>query len=456
MKHAFTPRSIDMVKGPLLKNTFIFAIPLMLSNLLQIIFNSADTIVVGKFGGQAALAAVGATGSLVNLLVSLFNGISTGSNIVIARQIGGGEDDKIRKTVHTSFFLALAGGVLLTILGLFISKPLLKLMGTPDDIIDLSALYLKIYFSGSIPLCLYDFGSSILRAKGDTSRPMAYLTVSGILNILLNLFFVIVLKMTVSGVAIATVASECVSAFLIVRAMTRENGSDRLYLDQIRPYGTYVKQILRIGIPAGFQGMMWAISNVAVQSAINSFGSIAIAGNSAAANVESFTYIGMFAFSQAIMTFTSQCAGAKEYKRIRHMLGVFSLMTVAWSLAACGLEYLVGRPLLSLYTNDSRVIDAGMIRMKWVMLPLFLNALLDIPGMSMRGMGYSTTPTLIMFLGIVGVRLLYIYTFWQFHQRLDILYMCFPLSWAVTVIIMFLFWILYYRRFLRSILAPEA
>lgn len=442
---------MDMVKGPLLKNTFLFAIPLMLSNLLQIAFNSADTIVVGKFGGQAPLAAVGATGSLVNLLVSLFNGIATGANIVIARQIGAGEDDKIRKTVHTSFFLALAGGVLLTVLGLFVSRPLLKLMGTPDDIIDMSELYLKIYFAGSIPLCLYDFGSSILRAKGDTSRPMIYLTISGILNIFLNLFFVIVLKMTVSGVAIATVASELVSAILVARAMTQETGSDRLFISEIRPYEPFVRQILRIGIPAGFQGMMWAISNVAVQSAINSFGSVAIAGNSAAANVESFTYIGMFAFSQTIMTFTSQCTGAREYKRIRYMLIFFSILTVVWSLVSCGLEYLIGRPLLSLFTNDSRVVDAGMIRMKWVMLPLFLNALLDIPGMSMRGMGYSTTPTLIMLLGIVGVRLLYLNTFWKAHPQLDTLYMCFPLSWIITIVIMFLFWILYYRRFLRSI-----
>lgn len=440
-------QSMDMVRGPLLKNIFIFAVPLMMANLLEIAFNAADTIVVGKFSGQEALAAVGATGPIVNFMVSLFNGLAIGSNIVIARQIGSGQEDRISASVHTSYFLALASGVILTGIGLFGSGSFLGFMGTPANIIDRSVLYLRIYFMGSIPLLVYNFGSAVLRSKGDTTHPTLYLAVGGILNVFLNLYFVIVLQMSVAGVAIATVISESVSAVLVTGQLMREKDSIHLDLRKIRMEKSLASSILKIGIPAGLQSMMWSISNIAVQSGINGFGSTAVAGNSAAANIEGFVYIGMGAFSQACITFTSQCAGAGEKQRIKKVLGILVVLMILSSWSVGALAWFFGRFFLSFFTNDSSVIDMGMIRMWYVVFWLWLNGVLDIPASSLRGMGYSTTPTVAMLLGIVGVRLLYIATIWKLHPSLDVLYLCFPLSWLITLVILFALWKYFYQRF---------
>ena len=285
-----------MAHGPLMKNIFIFCVPLMFSYLLQIAFNAADTIVVGKFSGQQALAAVGATGSIVSLLVALFNGLSVGANILIAMQIGKKENKQISDSVHTAYFMAITGGLLLSIVGFFCSSPVLKLMNTPPDIIALSTLYMRIYFIGSIPLLIYDFGSSILRARGDTTGPTVILVISGVLNVFLNLVFVISFKMSVAGVAAATVISEILSAVLITLSLMRQTDSTKLFLNKIKPVPEFFSSILQIGVPAGLQGMMWCISNVVIQSSINSFGSISVAGNSATQNIENFVYIGMEAF----------------------------------------------------------------------------------------------------------------------------------------------------------------
>lgn len=438
---------MDMVHGPLIKNIFVFSIPVMLANLLQIALNAADTIVVGKFSGQEALAAVGATGPIVNLLVSLFLGLSIGANIVIARQIGSRRDNEISASVHTSYFMALAGGILLTILGLFLSPLLLQAMGTPADIIDLSALYMKIYFSGAIPLLIYDFGAAILRSKGDTLRPTIYLAVSGGVNVVLNLVSVIIFKMGVSGVAIATVISEIISAVMVTKALLQENDATKLYPSKIRPTGYLFREILRIGIPAGLQSMMWSISNIAIQSSLNTFGSTTVAGNSAAANIEGFVYIGMGAFSQACITFTSQCAGAGEKGRIRRLLLVISGLMVVISFSIGALATVFGRFFLSLYTNDASVIDMGIVRVRYVCFWLWINGLLDVPSSSLRGMGYSTTPTVAMLLGIVGVRLLYISVIWRAMPTLEVLYFCFPLSWVITTFILFLLWVVFYRHY---------
>ena len=443
-------QTMDMVHGPLIKNIFIFSVPLMMANLLEIAFNAADTIVVGKFSGQEALAAVGATGPIVNFMVSLFNGLAIGSNIVIARQLGSGKKDRISASVHTSYFLALAGGILLTIIGLLGSILFLDFMGTPSNIIDQSALYLRIYFMGSIPLLIYNFGSAVLRSKGDTAHPTLYLAIGGILNVILNLYFVIVLQMSVAGVAIATVISESVSAVLVTIQLMRENDSIRLDLRKIKMDRSLASSIMKIGIPAGLQSMMWSISNVAVQSGINGFGSTAVAGNSAAANIEGFVYIGMGAFSQACITFTSQCAGAGEKQRIKKILWLLVLLMIVSSWTVGSLAWFFGRFFLSFFTNDSSVIDMGMIRMWYVVFWLWLNGVLDIPASSLRGMGNSTTPTVAMLLGIVGVRLLYIGTIWKLNPTLDVLYMCFPLSWVITLIILFVLWRFFYQRYCES------
>ena len=434
-------KTMDMVHGPLVRNILIFSVPLMVSNLLQIAFNAADTIIVGKFSGQAALAAVGATGSLVNLIVSLFNGLAIGANIVIARQIGRNETDRISASVHSAFLLAVTGGILLTCAGLVFSPLLLKMMGTPQDIISMSVLYLRIYYLGSLPLLIYNFGAAILRSGGDTTRPTVYLMISGILNVFLNLFFVILLKMSVAGVALATVMSESVSAVLITRALLKEEGNLKLDIRKLSFDRELTVLIMKIGIPAGVQSMMWAISNVTVQSAINSFGSVAVAGNAAAANVESFVYIGMGAFSQAAITFTSQNAGAGEHERIRTIMVTVLVLIVASSWSIGALAWYFGRNLLAFYTNDPAVIDAGMVRMWYIVFWLFLNGILDVPASSMRGMGYSTLPTVLMMVGIVAVRLLYIRFIWTANPTLDVLYFCFPLSWVITCVLQFGFWL---------------
>lgn len=433
-------KTIDMLHGPLVRNILIFSFPLMVSNLLQIAFNAADTIIVGKFSGQTALAAVGATGSLVNLIVSLFNGLGISSNIVIARQIGRNEKERISASVHTAYFLALAGGVLLTAVGFFLSPVLLKLMGTPDNIIHLSVLYLRIYFVGSLPMLIYNFGAAILRSGGDTARPTFYMMVSGILNVILNLIFVIGLKMSVAGVAAATVISQTVSALMITRALLNETGNLKLDFRKLQPDRELTGLIMRIGIPAGLQGMMWAISNVAVQSAVNSFGSVVVAGNAAAANIESFVYIGMGAFNSAAITFTSQNAGAGDKARIRRIFHTILIMMIIASWSTGALAWYFGRTLLSFYTNDPAVVDAGMVRMWYIVFWLFINGILDVPASSMRGMGFSALPTFMMLVGIVGVRLVYIQTVWRANPTLPVLYFCFPLSWVITTVLQYLFW----------------
>lgn len=429
-----------MIHGPLLPSILKFAVPVMLAALLQIAFNAADTIVVGKFSGQQALAAVGATGAIINMVISLFIGISMGANIVIATQIGSGRKERIHDAVHTSYFLALAGGILLTFVGYFLAPLLLKAIRTPEDILDLASLYMRIYFLGAIPLLVYDFGSAILRAKGDTVRPTVYMTVSGILNIVLNLYTVIVLKMSVAGVAIATVVSETLSAVLVTIALCRDSGDLHLDLKKIRLDPDLSSQILRIGIPAGLQSMMWALSNIAIQSSLNTYGSVIVAGNSAGQNIESFVYISMQGFNQACITFISQNYGARDRKRIHQVFHITLLLNIAVAFLAGLVINLNGDLFTSFYTNDPEVIDAAAWRLKYVVFWLFLNAAMDIPASAMRGVGVSNLPTILMVGGIVGVRLAYIALIWRANPTLPVLYLCFPVSWTITCILMFVSW----------------
>ena len=439
--------SIDMVNGPLLKNIFIFAVPLMFTNFLQILFNAADTVVVGKFAGQSALAAVGATGSIVFLLTSLFNGLGTGANVIIAKLLGSRDDEKISKAVHTSICIAVIGGIILTMIGIFLSKTLLGLMSTPSDIIDLSALYMKIYFGGILFLLVYNFGSAVLRSKGDTQRPLYFLMISGVLNVVLNLFFVIVMKWSVAGVALATVISEAVSAFLVCLTLVKETDATRLELKKLKLNPSIAWEIMKIGIPAGIQGMVFSISNVVIQSSINSFDSSTIvAGNSAANNIEGFVYIGMMAFTQATITFTSQNIGAKNYKAVNKILSLTMVLTTVSAFALGFLVWLFGRPLLGLYTNEAAVVEVGMIRLTYVALWLVLNGILDVFVSSLRGMGYSTLPTIIMLLGICGVRLVWIWTVFPMFNSLESIYLCFPVSWIITSIVQGILWFCMERR----------
>ena len=451
MNYKKTQRSMDMVNGPLLKNIFIFSIPLMITNFLQMLFNTADTIVVGKFAGQEALAAVGATASIVFLLTSLFNGLSIGSNVVIAKLIGSQDEEGVSKAVHTSMCIAIIGGLLLIVIGFFCSKYFLSWMSTPSDIIDLSSLYMKIYFAGVLFLLVYNFGASVLRSKGDTQRPLYFLMISGVLNVALNLLFVIVFKWSVAGVALATVISEAVSAILVWMALVKESDATHLDAKKLKLDVAYAWDIMRVGIPAGIQGMVFSLSNVVIQSSINSFdSSVIVAGNSAAMNIEEFVYIGMMAFTQATITFTSQNIGAKRYDVIKKILWVTLILTVISSFLLGFLVWFFGVPFLSLYTNDAAVIEAGMVRLTYVALFLSLNGLLDAFVCSMRGMGYSSLPTVVMIIGICGVRLIWLWTVFPVVRTLKVIYLCFPISWTITSIIQAGLWYVLHQKLLKQ------
>ena len=439
-------QEIDMLHGPLVKGILLFALPLMLSNLLQIGLNAADTIIVGKFSGQHALAAVGATGSIINLVVSLFNGIAIGANILIASLIGKGDRHLIRDGVHTSYFIAVVGGFILMIIGNILTVPMLHLINTPDDIISLSALYMRIYFVGALPLLVYNFGAAILRSKGDTARPARYLMISGIVNVVLNLLTVVVLKWSVAGVAISTVISETLSAFLVTKALMKEEDETRLVLKDIRMNPVQIREILKVGIPTGLQSSMWGISNMAIQSAINSFGSVIVAGDSAALNLESFVYIGMGAIGNAAVTFVSQNYGAKNKKRIGEIIAVTTVLIAVISFLEGAIIHFNGSFFLSLYTDEPLVVEAGKLRLAYVTFWLFLNGILDIPADGLRGMGYGTLPTLIMFVGIVCVRVVYVYTIFAYFRTMPALYLCYPVSWIVTMILQFTVFFHVYRK----------
>ena len=444
-------KPLDIANGPLMPNIFTFAIPLMLSEMMQIFFNSADTIIVGKFGGNQALAAVGATGSIVFLLTSLFYGLSTGSNVLIARCIGNNNQQKIKDAVHSSIIIAWVGGLCLTAIGVIFAKSLLEMMGTPQEIIDLSALYMRIYFGGVIFLLTFNFGSAVLRSKGDTKRPMYFMVVAGIVNIILNLFTVVILKWSVAGVAISTVVSQSVSAFLVLHVLINETDSTRLDLRHLYAEKSAIMEIMRIGIPAGLSAAVFALSNVVVQSSINSFDSTDIvSGNSAGSNIENFVYIGYTAFNQATLTFTSHCLGAGRTDRIKEVFIKTFLLVGAAAIIMSNAVYFAGPSLLTLYTDKQSVIDVGMIRTALVARWLILNALLDTFVASLRGMGYSTLPTVLMVIGICGVRIGWLYTVFPKLGTLQSIYMCFPVSWAVTMAIEIILWVIAYRKVCKS------
>lgn len=444
-------QTIDMVNGPLLKNIFLFSVPLMLTNFLQMFFNAADTVIVGKFAGQQALAAVGATGSICFLLMSIFNGLSMGSNVIIAQLIGSQNHERIEKAVHTAMLMSAISGAFLACVGGVLSKPLLQMMDTPSDIIDLSTLYMRIYFIGSFFMMIYNFGASILRSKGDTQRPLYFLAFSGVLNVLLNVFFVVVFKMSVAGVALATAISQALSAFLVCNALMHETDSTHLDLKKLRIVPSMAWDIIRIGVPTGIQGMVFSLSNVVIQSSINSFGSSTIvAGNSAGANIESFVYIGMV-FSQATVTFTSQNIGAGNKKQVKKiLLYTLALSTVFGALLGV-LVNVFGNLCLGFYTDDLSVIEVGTVRLRYVALWLALNGILDCFVASMRGMGYSSTPTIFMLLGICGVRLCWIWTMFPIFNTLECIYLCYPISWTVTSIVQCIMWGFCYKKMKTNI-----
>jgi putative MATE family efflux protein len=450
----FRKRHIDIANGPLLSNMLLFALPIMAMNILQLMFNAADMIVVGRFSGKTALAAVGATGSLINLLVNLFMGLSVGTSVIVSQDYGAGRHVDVSRAVHTSMTLSIIGGLAVMVTGIVFCKPLLEMMGTPMDIISLSILYMKIYFLGIPGTMVYNFGSAVLRAIGDSRRPTYYLFMAGVVNVILNLVFVIGFRMGVAGVAWATTISQYLSAVLVVICLYRSHGSIRFIPKQMKISKEKFLPILRVGVPAGLQGALFSISNVMVQSAVNSFGSTMVAGNSAAVNVEGFVSTSMNAYYNAAITFTGQNMGARKYDRIDKIALICILLIMSTWFVIGGATLLFGRQLLSLYSTDAQVIELGMRRLFIMMSFYFLCGIMVVfPGIT-RAMGYSILPMLVTLVCACLLRIVWLATIFTWNPTPLMLYACYPVTWALAGLgqaAIFLFG----RRQVRKQNAPE-
>lgn len=439
---------IDMINGPLLGKILLFALPLMCSSILQLLFNAADIVVVGHFAGDNSLAAVGSTSALINLMVNLFVGLSVGANVLAAKYLGAKEEEALSKTVHTAILVSIVSGIFLAGFGAVFSRQLLEWMSSPEDVIELSALYLRIYFMGMPAMMVYNFGAALLRAKGDTQRPLYFLLFSGVINVGLNLLFVIVFRMDVAGVALATVIAQCISAALILNCLCRESGAFHLTLRNLRMDKNTVLQIIRIGLPAGFQGVVFSLSNVVIQASVNSFGSVVVAGNSAAANIEGFVYVAMNAFHQAAVSFVGQNMGAGKYKRIQKILFQCICCVTVVGLVLGNGAVLFGNQLLRIYTNDEAVIAEGMVRMKIICGTYALCGIMDVLVGALRGMGYAIAPMIVSLLGACGLRLLWVATVFKIpkYHTLTVLFLSYPVSWAITASVHLICFVILFAR----------
>lgn len=423
---------MDMTNGSILPKLLLFSLPLMLSSILQLLFNAADVIVVGRFEGENALAAVGSTAALINLIINIFMGLSVGANVVIARYFGASQYKDTSEAVHTSVAVSIIGGAILAFFGFLMAHTFLVWMGSPEEVLPLATLYVKIYFLGMPFNALYNFGASVLRAVGDTQRPLIYLTLAGIINVVLNLVFVAVFHMGVAGVALATISSQAVSAILVLLCLLRTEGAIHVDVRKLRIHVGKLIEISRIGLPAGLQGAFFSLSNVLIQSTVNSFGNIVMAGNSVSSNIEGFIYVAMNAMHQAAITFTSQNFGARKYMRIRKVC-ILSVLTVTIIGVLLGVFALVfQRTLLSIYSAEPEVVAAGMIRLKIIASTYFLCGVMDVLCGALRGLGSTIVPMVVSVLGACAFRIFWIYCILPFDRTLQMLYISYPVSWAIT------------------------
>ena len=438
---------IDMCHGPLFRKILLFTLPLMLSGILQLLFNAADVIVVGQFAGNEALAAVGSTSALTNLLVNLFIGLSVGVNVLVARFYGAQQEQEAQEAVHTAVIVSGLGGILLAFIGIVLAEPLLQWMDTPDDVINHSVLYMRIYFVGMPVMLLYNFGSAILRAIGDTRRPLYFLAAAGVINVILNLIFVINFHMGVAGVALATIISQCVSAGLIIRSLMKENGAMKLHLTKLRIVSGKLTQIVRVGLPAGMQGAIFSISNVLIQSSVNSFGSVAMAGNTAAQNIEGFVYTSMNSVHQTAVSFTSQNLGGRQYGRINKILAECILFVTAVGLILGNGAYLLGNQILGIYSSDPEVIAYGLERLSIICTMYCLCGIMDVLVGSIRGLGYAVMPMIVSLMGVCVFRVVYIYTIFQWSRTLQTLYISYPITWTLTAAVHVICFVIVRRKY---------
>ena len=441
---------VDMCNGPLVGNLLRFSIPLMASGILQLLFNAADIIVLGQFASSSAMAAVGATSSLNSLMVNLFLGLSIGCSVVMAHSYGAQDWRRVHDTVHTAVLLALICGAVLVVVGIPLLPVLLRRMDTPADLLDQSILYMRIVFVGMPAMMLYDFGAGILRATGDTRRPLFFLTAAGITNATLNVIFVLVFQLDVAGVALATSISQYLSAFLILRCLSEPGTHYQLHPREMRICPPVLVQIIRVGLPAGIQSVVFSISNVLIQSSINIFGTLAVAGSTASSNIENFVYTAMNSVYQAALNFTSQNIGAGKKDRIPLILRDCLMIVTVIGLVLGGLAVFFGRQLLSIYSSDPEILPYGLERIRIICLTYFLCGLMDVTCGVVRGMGAAVTPTIVSLTGACVLRVIWIYTVFVAFHSLFVLYLSYPVTWVVTCAVHLICFSIFYRRLRQS------
>lgn len=425
---------IDMCNGSIMDKLITFSLPLMLSGILQLLFNAVDLVVVGRFTGSQALAAVGSTTALINMFINFFMGVSLGANVLVARFYASGKESEVSQIVHTAVTFALISGVVMAVVGNVFSRGALELMKTPDDVIDQSAMYMRIYFLGMPFFMVYNYGASILRAVGDTRRPLYFLIISGVINAGLNLFLVTVFALGVAGVAIATVFSQMISCVLVLNCLYRSKGCYQIRFSKLMIKGVYLKQIFQVGIPAGIQSTVISFSNVLLQSSVNSFGQIAMAGYTAANNIFGFLYVSVNSISQTCMSFTSQNYGVKKWKRMDKVLIDCIILSITVTLLLGGSACIFGKNLLHIYTSDPEVIVCGMEILLYTTATYFLCGLMDLFPGAMRGMGHSGVPMILSIIGTVGTRIVWIYMLFPYYRSLRFLFFSYPASWLFTIV----------------------
>lgn len=443
---------MDMCSGSVLKKMLLFALPLMCSSILQLLFNAADIIVVGQFAGDDSLAAVGSTTSLINLLTNLFVGLSVAANVLVARFYGAQRQRDLKITVHTSMTVSIVGGLALTVIGVAATPAILELMQSPPEVLELAVIYLRIYFLGMPAMMIYNFGSAILRAVGDTRRPLYFLFASGVVNVVLNLVFVICCHMGVMGVAIATVISQTISAACILWCMVREEGGMHLDWRSLGIDRYKLVRLLKIGLPAGIQGMLFSLSNVCIQSSVNAFGATIVAGNSAASNIEGFVYVAMNAFYQATISFTSQNVGARRYERVNRILWTAQGCVIAVGVLLGVGAWFFNEPLLGLYTNSAQVVEAGRVRLSIIAIPYALCGMMEVVVGSLRGLGKSVMPMIVSLMGACVFRLVWLATVFQIQQfhTIEVIYISYPISWILTTLVHFICFIIVRRKLAKQ------
>ena len=446
---------IDMCHGPLLSKIMLVALPLMAANVIQVLFTVVDMVVIGRYADKAAMAAVGSCGALITTILSLFVGMSTGANVLVARYIGARNREQTARSVHTAIAIAVYGGILLAVVGVAISRPVLVLMKTPDEVLPKSSLYMWLY-SLSIPfILLYNFGNSIMRATGDTRRPLIFMIVAGVVKVILNILLVKVLPLDVAGVAIATIVSNAISALLVVRALTQLRGSTRLYWRFVRIYGSNLVDILRFGIPAGVSSAVFGLSNVVIQSTINSFGTVVMAGNAAAGNLENIVYMTFLSYYYTVISFVGQNHGAKKYKRIVRSVFYCLGLSVSTAVVMGWLAYLTGPYTLPIYNPDPEVVKQGLLRLNYLVTTYFICGAMDIAGGALRGLGYAVTPMVVSLLGACAFRVLWIQFVMPHSWKMSTLLLSYPISWVLVLVVNALILFFVCRKLFREAAHPK-